>query len=222
MTPLDLPDEPRWVEAHGMAADPSSWWRALGGGAVAGNDAARLAVVYGEAEAAGVVALGAELRMHALLVTTDELAAALRDGGRRVARAILHTLPDEGSLPDLEGAAPLPAEASLAHVPEDLQAELALVRARGTTVWSTFVDGAAVAFAYAPWRSARWFDISVDTLAGSRQLGLGAIVAAAMIRDERTAGREPVWGADEDNAASLRLARRLGFVAVDELWVAPP
>jgi hypothetical protein len=31
-----------------------------------------------------------------------------------------------------------------------------------------------------------------------------------------------VWGADEENLASLRLARRLGFTAVDELWVAPP
>jgi RimJ/RimL family protein N-acetyltransferase len=29
-----------------------------------------------------------------------------------------------------------------------------------------------------------------------------------------------VWGADEGNIASLRLARSLGFVKVDELWVA--
>jgi L-amino acid N-acyltransferase YncA len=68
----------------------------------------------------------------------------------------------------------------------------------------------------------RWFDVSVDTIASARQLGLGTIVAAAMIRDERARGREPVWGADEQNAASLGLARRLGFRAADELWVAPP
>jgi L-amino acid N-acyltransferase YncA len=43
-----------------------------------------------------------------------------------------------------------------------------------------------------------------------------------MIRDERAQGREPVWGADEGNAASLRLAHSLGFVQSDELWVAPP
>jgi hypothetical protein len=49
-----------------------------------------------------------------------------------------------------------------------------------------------------------------------------ARVAAALIRDERAQGREPVWGATEDNVASLRLARRLGFVATDELWLVTP
>jgi len=62
--------------------------------------------------------------------------------------------------------------------------------------------------------------VSVDTLASARQLGLATIVAAAMIDAERAAGREPVWGADEHNLASLALAKRLGFEPVDELWVA--
>ena len=62
--------------------------------------------------------------------------------------------------------------------------------------------------------------MSVDTLPGARQLGLATIVASTLIRDERRHGREPVWGADEHNHASLRLAARLGFVPVDELWVA--
>ena len=43
-----------------------------------------------------------------------------------------------------------------------------------------------------------------------------------MIREERARGAEPVWGADEENHASLRLAARLGFVAVDEIWVCAP
>ena len=81
------------------------------------------------------------------------------------------------------------------------------------------MEGEPVSFAYAPWRSAKWFDVSIDTLPGARQLGLATIVASAMIRDERTRGREPVWGADQGNTASLRLAKRLGFAAVDEIWV---
>jgi predicted GNAT family acetyltransferase len=89
-------------------------------------------------------------------------------------------------------------------------------------VWAAWVDGEPVSFAYAPWRSASYFDVSVDTLPGVRQLGLATTVAAAMIRDERARGREPVWGADEHNGASLRLAKRLGFEAVDEIWVVPP
>lgn len=221
MTPLDLPDEPRYVEAHGIASDPASWRRELGPGFAVGSDHARLIVVCGEADAGATLALARAHPQHTLLVVTDDLAADLRGAGRGVVRAILHTLPDPARLPDADGAAPLPAAASLAHLPEALADELRTALAGGP-VWAAWVDGAPVSFAYAPWRSARWFDVSVDTVASARQLGLGTIVAAAMIRGERARGREPVWGADEHNAASLGLARRLGFRAADELWVAPP
>ena len=137
-------------------------------------------------------------------------------------RFVLHTLVEPDALPDLEGAVPLPEGcASLAHLPPPLAAELEANRA-ARTIWSAWVDGEPVAFAYAPWRSPAWFDTSVDTLASARQLGLGTLVAAALIRDERTHGREPVWGADIANVASQRLAKRLGFAPIDEIWVAPP
>jgi hypothetical protein len=216
--PLDLPDIPRWIEAHGIAADPRSWRREIGAGFAVGNDAARLVVVAGDADAAEVAALAREVPRHTMLFAIEraDLAAA---SGRGVVRALLHTLPDPSGLPELEGAAPLPPEARLAHLPEALAAELASVRPH-RTIWAAFLDGVPVSFAYAPWRSARWFDVSVDTLAEGRQLGLGRLVATAMIRDERAQGREPVWGADEGNLASLRLAHTLGFMKVDELWVA--
>jgi GNAT superfamily N-acetyltransferase len=221
VTPLDLPDAPRFVEAHGIASDPASWRRELGPGFAVGSDRARLIVVCGEADSGATLALALAHPQHTLLVVTDDLAATLRGAGRGVVRAILHTLPDPARLPDPDGAAPLSPEASLAHLPEALADELRGALAGGP-VWAAWVDGAPVSFAYAPWRSARWFDVSVDTVPSARQLGLGTIVAAAMIRDERARGREPVWGADEHNAASLGLARRLGFRAIDELWVAPP
>ena len=208
---LELPDEPRWVEAHGIAAAPQSWQRGLGAGGVVGNDRARLVVAYGDADPHALRGLATELAEFTFLVNTEELVAALP---RRVERAILHTLPEPDALPEYEGATLLP---DVEQVPAPLADEL-----RGHRVWTAYVDGAPVAFAYAPWRSARWFDISVDVLPGARQLGLGTIVAAAMIRDGRADGREPVWGADESNAASLRLAKRLGFVTVDEIFVAPP
>jgi hypothetical protein len=152
-------------------------------------------------------------------IEREDLAVAMRSARRAVARASLHTLADPAALPDLEGAMPLPAGTSLAAVPATLADELAAAR---TTIWTAVVDNKPVAFAYAPWRSAKWFDISVDTLAGFRQLGLGSVVASAMIRDEMRQGRRPVWGADENNAGSLRLAKRLGFTPVDEIWVAAP
>ncbi|HLL22832.1 MAG TPA: GNAT family N-acetyltransferase [Kofleriaceae bacterium] len=207
---LDLPDEPRWVEAHGIAADPTSWRRPLGGGAAVGHDGAKLAVAYGDADPLALAALVRAHPAHTFLVA-EALVAALP---RPATRAILHALPDPGVLPDYDGATLL---ADNVDVPAPLADEL-----RGHRVWCTYVDGTPVAFSYATWRSRRWFDVSVDTLPGARQLGLGTLVAAALIHDERARGREPVWGADEHNLASLRLAARLGFVAVDELWVAPP
>jgi hypothetical protein len=215
---LDLPDVPRWVEAHGIAGDPDGWRD----GAVVGHDAASLIVVVGEADATAIAQLAGERPHHAILfaIEREDLAAALRSAGRAIDRAILHALPDPSRLPELDGSQPLGDE-ELDHVPPALAAELAWARGRGT-VWTAWVDGVPVSFAYAPWRSAKWFDVSVDTLSGARQLGLATIVAAAMIRDERARGREPVWGADEDNSSSLRLAKRLGFEPIDELWVAAP
>jgi hypothetical protein len=222
MTPLELPDEPRWVEAHGIAADPAGWRRSLGDGFAVGHDAARLVVVASDADDDAVIALARELTTHALLVADDDLAAALRSADRTSARAILHTLPEPDALLELDGAIRLPLDAELAHLPAPLADELRWARSRSKSIWTAYVDGAPVAFAYAPWRSTRWFDVSVDTLPSARQLGLATIVATAMIHDERAAGREPVWSADEANAPSLRLAAKLGFVAVDEIWIAPP
>jgi hypothetical protein len=228
IAPLELPDVPRWLQAHGIAADPASWRRELGGGFAVGSDRARLIVVAGDADADALAALAHALPRYTLLVAIErpDLAAAT---GRRVARALLHTLPHAPGAgppprpqdaPDGDtGAVALPADASLAHLPPALAEELEAARP-DRTIWAVFLDGLPVSFAYAPWRSARWFDVSVDTLPGARQLGLGRIAAAAMIRDEQALGRAPVWGADEGNAASLRLAHALGFVEVDQLWVA--
>jgi GNAT superfamily N-acetyltransferase len=209
---IELPDLPRWVEAHGIANDPEGWREPVGGGFIVGHDRAKLIVVAGDVEPSDVKPLAT--RPHVILVEREELGLAL---GRRCERAILHTLPDPAALPDYEGATAL----GDAPLPKQLADELAWAKTRGT-VWTAWVDGEPMSFAYAPWRSATLFDVSVDTLPGARQLGLGTIVAAAMIRDERAQGREPVWGADEDNVASLRLAKRLGFEPVDEIWVCAP
>jgi len=122
VTELALPDLPRWVEAHGLAADPTSWRRTLGTGFAVGNDHARLVVVGGDAEAAAVDELARAYDAHALLVAIEreDLAATLRAGGRPVVRAVLHTLSEPDALPELEGAFPLPEHATLSHLPPAL------------------------------------------------------------------------------------------------------
>jgi hypothetical protein len=218
----ELPDLPRWVEAHGIAADRDGWREPLGAGFALGHRAMKLAVVCGDADAAATRAFASAQPDLTVLcaIEREDLVAALRAVDRPLARAILHTLADPAQLPGGDGAVPLPDDAALDRVPRALAGELAWARTRGP-IWCAYVDGEPASFAFAPWRSAGWFDVSVDTSPSARRLGLGTIVAAAMIRDERSRGREPVWGADEANVASLALARRLGFAPVDEIWVAP-
>jgi hypothetical protein len=239
---VDLPDAPRWVEAHGIAGEPDAWREPLGDGFALGHDAARLVVIGGDADADAAGALARARPGHVVLfeIEREDLRSRLAAAGRAIDRAILHALDRSGSagprsaaegrrgelfddaadrMPELDGAVLL-GDAALDHVPAPLASELGWARARGLDVWTVWVDGAPASFAYAPWRSRRWFDVSVDTLASARQLGLATVVATAMIRAERACGREPVWGADEANHASLALARRLGFEPVDELWVA--
>jgi predicted GNAT family acetyltransferase len=242
---FELSDEPRWVEAHGLLAQPDSWHRGWPGGGLIASEAAQLAVGLGRCDGAEALdhltAVTAEHPALTVLCAEREVAEALAARtGRRAQRATLHTLAEPLEAIDLE-VAPLPelderqgeaavegdgavevaAAADLGHVPRSLRHELAVARRNGR-VWSVWVEGLPVSFAHANWRSPRWFDVSVETLPGFRQLGLGEMVARALILDETAAGRAPVWGALEDNHASLRLAARLGFAAVDHLWVIAP
>jgi hypothetical protein len=220
----ELPDEPRWVEANGIAASREGWRVTIGpAGMALGHDATRLIALAGvevdvgtDAQLAPVLAAHPD---HALLFPL-EVAPVVARLGRRPLRAIIHTLHDASRLPDGAGATVLTSDVRLDHVPQSLADELATARGHGRSVWTVYLDCAPVTFAYASWRSSRWFDVSVDTLVSARQLGLATIAAAALIRAERANGREPVWGADEDNLASRALARRLGFAAIDELGVA--
>lgn len=212
---LDLPDVPRWVEAHGLLADPSSWLERWPDGAVVGNAGDELAVICGEPRPALVAELAARHPGYHFLGARE-----LELPRRPRVRALLHTLAEPIEDP-LELVSPLAPEHSLDHVSEPLRRELERARAR-RLVWAAWVEGAPVSFAYAAWRSPSYFDLSVDTLPGFRQLGLGALVARRLIADETAAGRAAVWGATEDNHASLRLAASLGFVEVDVLWVHGP
>ena len=155
-------------------------------------------------------------------------------------RAILHrlSLEDETNRPDGTAARPAPRVGkappsaaphasdfevrlleqadSLDHLPPGLRYEMTHAR-NIAPVAAVFARGAAVSFCYPCWRTEALWDISIDTLEEHRGQALGQRAARFMIERMRQEGREPVWGALESNTASLRLARKLGFVPVDAI-----
>ena len=60
-------------------------------------------------------------------------------------------------------------------------------------------------------------DVSVHVAESHRGRGIATAAAARAIRAVQDSGLVPVWGAGSHNTASLRVAEKLGFVAVERL-----
>ena len=99
----------------------------------------------------------------------------------------------------------------LDHVPEESRYELELewVSTRPIAVATTV--GKAVSFCYAAFRTERFWDVSVETLAPYRRRGLAAACFLALAAHMKKSDHMPIWGATLDNPASLGLAAKLGF-----------
>jgi GNAT superfamily N-acetyltransferase len=106
----------------------------------------------------------------------------------------------------------------LAHLPQALRTEIEDALGGGH-VTAAFVENQPVSFCYPVYETRALWDISIDTLEPFRRRGLAAACAEFLIDHMRRHGKEPVWGALEDNPASLELARQLGFTPVDEMTV---
>ncbi len=74
------------------------------------------------------------------------------------------------------------------------------------------VDNRLVALAHTNALTARYGDIGVFTDEAWRGRGFATSAASIVAHCIRERGRVPVWSAGEDNAASLRVAAKLGFV----------
>ncbi len=214
-----IADEPRWMQARAIVE--SGGWRR---GRVVGSDAQKLAVALPDAVVPEIEAAIVEPAGWTLLVPEDgdRLARALEQRGWSVEPAALFTLPDGAHVPDDHGAGVVPEEeraATCAHVDAGLREEL--VAARGP-LCAIAVDGVAAAFAHAPWRTDKHFELAADTLPQFRQLGLATHAAALLIRIERQDGRAAVMGALDVSLAAQRLARRLGMVPTIRMHVAWP
>jgi RimJ/RimL family protein N-acetyltransferase len=81
-------------------------------------------------------------------------------------------------------------------------------------VAGALADGELVAIATVGALTAAHADVGVATLEPYRGRGLSTAAASLVARWAQSRGRTPVWSTGEDNAASLRVARKLGFVEV--------
>jgi len=73
------------------------------------------------------------------------------------------------------------------------------------------VDGKLVGLAHVSAVTERHADIGVSTLEPWRGRGFATAAASIVARLVRESGRTPVWSAGEGNAASLRVAAKVGF-----------
>jgi hypothetical protein len=95
--------------------------------------------------------------------------------------------------------------------------------------WGAFGGERLVAVACPFFVGAAYEDLGVATEPASRGLGLSPACAGEVVGDVRRRGRVPTWTTSPDNAASLRVAAKLGFVPrrrdrllVVEVPVPPP
>lgn len=217
-----LPDLPRWVETRDLLL-----WE---GSAVLENPTQSGFVVWSVDDGVGSVV--GEPEPLALARAADDVSEllAFADNIERV-RSLLPDIPAE-SATVFSAPKQLPPSpphrcreisqseiASLNHLPALLLAELSDAAGDGAPVVSAFDGVRPVAFAYVASETESLWDVSIDTIESHRRKGYAAAAVLHLMRGMREQGKSAVWGALESNRASESLARRLGFVENDKLWV---
>lgn len=147
----------------------------------------------------------------------DHVKRALPD--HAVDRVHVHVLRDPARVPTPAADAGLirpRRRAELPGAPAELAEELLEVVRDGIPLGAAFDGDRPVAFCYPAARSARYWDVSIDTLASHRRRGFAQAAALFMIRHmQQSTGLEAVWCSAGANLASTALAARLGFKEVD-------
>src|SRR5262245_39461353 len=207
-----LPDLPRWVEARGRLG--SGRCKIVSCGKSAGDvmlqsRPATLVVVAGDPPLEPLTSSVAEPELGVILCAPEraDVLRPLLEGWKRVGAAIHRLRGDDppvsrglagyeiGILAEKDGSG------KLGHLPPSLRAEISSALSGGH-VAAAMRDGIPVSFCYPVWETETLWDVSVDTLETHRNRGLGAACAAFLIDHMRRHEKDPVWGAQEDNAPS--------------------
>jgi GNAT acetyltransferase-like protein len=223
-----LPDLPRWVAPRGLLREHRC---EVLFGPEGRRGAGYLVLERGAPGAFAVHRPGASLvaqlagiarRPERILVPIEsaEPWRALLPGWSEQA-AVVHVHPAPGTLPKpvhTTRLLTLEDVTAFAALPEALATELERALTRGP-VSAAFEDGRAVAFCHAAYRTESWFDLSLDTLEEQRRRGFATSAAAHLIHHQLAEGRKPVWGALDADVASMAMARKYGFRAVDRMMM---
>lgn len=217
-----LPDLPRWVETRDLLSRDGSDLAesAAGGGFVVWSEDAGLGAVVGEPDPLTLARVSRGVsELLAFPENVEKVRRILRDFQSEPATI----LSAPAQLP------PPPAHpcrrigqleiASSRHLPADLVSELSDAAQNGVPVIAACDGALPVAFSYAASETETLWDVSIDTVASHRRRGYAASAVVHLMELMRLKGKVAVWGAVASNPASLSLARRLGFVEVDQLWV---
>lgn len=228
-----IPDDPRWIDLRGLLLTGRCDVRVAPGertGLVAGSWDYPFAAVYGELDPATLAEAAEDSRKAAMgRSPTEEWQLLASPEARRLVTIalpgwqrrgiVLHRwaerpapapTPDDFEirvLPDGHRAAGLPLD----HLPEATRNELEVDWVSRRPMVVAEGDGGPVTFCYAAFTTERWWDVSIETLRAYRRRGLAAACFLALAEHLAERGLSPVWGAMEDNPASLGLAARLGF-----------
>lgn len=103
-----------------------------------------------------------------------------------------------------------------AGLDDELKTELLSSLAR-SPVFATFIDERPVSFCYAASQSARFWDVSVDTLVEFRRRGCAQQCVLHAMNYMALQGKQVVWQAFEDNVPSWNLAGRVGLIQTARL-----
>ena len=223
-----LPDLPRWVAPRGLLLERRC---DILLGPEGKRSAGYLVLEHGGPEAFAVhrpVAslvtqldqLGSPAERILVPIESAEPWRALLPGWREQA-AVVHVHPAPASLP--RPAHPtrfltLADVSALDDLPAGLASELEQALSRGP-VAAAFDGARPVAFCHAAYRTESWFDLSIDTLAEHRRQGFATAAAAHLIHHLLSQGKKPVWGALDADTASIAMAKKYGFRAVDRMMM---
>lgn len=222
---MALPDIPRWVETRAMLLSNQCeifGLKEVGElSFVVSSTKTKLISIVGHPDKNAIETVARNNNQGEILTppeSSNHVAEILPDWTPKV--ALLHLLGDTLHLPHIpEGAVRLLAPEEIDFItllPSQLKAELKI--ASETPIAVTVVDNRPVSFCYAASQTESLWDISIDTLADHRNRSYAAMSVAFMIDYMSKQGKQPVWGAEELNVPSMRLAAKLGFVPMDQIY----